>query len=86
MGLLDSFLEKIFGNVHFYIFVGKKPAAEIIINEKEIVVDIKNPVLAVEAAIEQMLKKKHVGSEKLKQLKKMGYKVKIKYKRIEFYL
>ena len=84
MGILESFLEKVFGKVHIYINIGKSVAAEILIHEKVITVDIKNPILAIEAALEEMVRKKHVGSDKLKQLKSMGYTIKIRYKGLEF--
>lgn len=81
--LLHRILEKLFGKVHIYIFVGERKAAELILEDKTVTVDIKNPILAVEAAIEEMARKKRLGSAKLKDLKSMGYKVKIKYKVFE---
>lgn len=86
MDLLAGILEKLMGKVRFYIYLGKKPFAEVIFNDNEIVLDIKNPVLAVEAAVEEIIKKKHFGSKRLDILKTMGYKVKVRYKRLEFEL
>lgn len=94
MSLLESILETIFGKVHFVITVGNKPAIEIKLHDKEITVDIKNPILAIEFGLEELLE--HMPSDKgsgkgkqespesmLKKLKSMGYTIKVKYKIFE---
>lgn len=89
MGILEGLLEKTFGKVHIMITVGNKPAVEIIFEDTEIILDIKNPILAMEAGLDQMLsRRKHLtaSSRRLEGLKKMGYKIKVKYKNIEYEL
>lgn len=85
MGLTEKILEKLTGEVHFYIFVGDNPAVEIKITEDEIILEIKNPLLAAELALDELLhrKKTPAGLEKIKD---MGYKIKIKYKMVEMEL
>ena len=84
MGLMKHIHDRLWGKVHFYIFLGKKPAAEVLFRDSEIIVEIKSPILATQAAVEEMLRKKHLGSNRLKKLKELGYKIKVRYKMIEF--
>jgi hypothetical protein len=74
MSLLEEILESVFGKVHFMVLVGNRPALEIKLRDKEIVVDIKNPILAVEFGLEELLEtrgKEHPDSA----LKKLKYKI-----------
>jgi len=82
MSILSSILENLVGDVHFYVEVGNKPAAEIKLIGKEILVEIKNPLLAAEAGLKQFTSKSG-SSVSLEKLKKMGYKIKIKYGPLE---
>ena len=85
-----SILEKLFGGkVHILVTVGNKPAAEVILEDNEIILEIKNPILALQAGVEEMIKRGHemaADSENLEKLKKMGYKIKLRYKSLEFNL
>jgi hypothetical protein len=94
MHLLESILETIFGKVHFVVTVGNKPAIEIKLHNKEILIDIKNPILAIEFGLEELLEymPRDKGGNKgdgespesmLKKLKSMGYTIKVKYKIFE---
>jgi hypothetical protein len=85
MSLLESILESIFGKVHFMVLVGNKPAIEIRLEDKEILVDIKNPVLAIELGLEEIVGRREGESPDslMKKLKSMGYRIKIKYKFLE---
>lgn len=67
------------------IMVGNKPAIEVKLHDREIIIDVKNPVLAIELGLEEYfgdVKNKPRGSLR-KKLKSMGYKIKIKYKIFE---
>ncbi len=87
--MLEEILERLFGKVHIYVTVGNKPALEVIFEDSKIIIDIKNPVLAIEAGLDQMLARKgdmDFSSRRLEGLKKLGYKIIIKYKMLEFEL
>jgi hypothetical protein len=86
MGILSSLLEGISGGLHFYVFVGKEPAAEIKIEGKKIIVDIKNPLLAVEFGAREFLKGGKPDGSMLKAVKDMGFSVVIRYRRFEIKL
>lgn len=83
MGLLESFLKGIPGDVHLRLFLGEKEAADIRMEGKTILVDVKNPIIAVEAMLKQLSEGKE-KSQTLGRLKKEGYQVKIKWKGLEF--
>ncbi len=82
MDVIAEILRSIVGRAHFMVFLGKYPAAEIELKDKEIDIQIKNPVLAVELGIEELLSK-NVDISFLKKIKEMGYKIRIKYKILE---
>jgi len=89
MGLLETILNRTFGKVHIMVTVGKKPAVEILFRDSEIILDVKNPILAAEAGLDQMLSRHHqltTSSKRLNGLKNMGYKIKLKYKNLEYEL
>lgn len=88
MSLITSMLEVFTGKVHFYLSVGGKPAVEIIIHDekKEIIAEIKNPLLALELGLQQIATKKKVDSYVLDRIRDAGYKVKVKYKIFEMEL
>lgn len=81
---LESLIEKHWGKLRFYAAMGKKPFAEIIIEDKSITIKINNVIVLMEAMISHMFKKHRFGSFKLKTLKDAGYNVKIKYRMLEF--
>lgn len=89
MSLLESVLETVFGKVHFMVMVGNKPAIELKMEDKNIIVDIKNPVLAIELGLEELVISRDDKNEKsgagriLEKLKKAGYKITVKYKIFE---
>lgn len=85
MGFITHLLEKMVGKLHFYVYIGKKPAAEIVIEEDKIItIEIKNPVLAIKAGLDSLLRDRKMDSDMLKNLKAEGYKIKIKYRTFEF--
>jgi hypothetical protein len=88
MSTITDILEIMTGKVHFYLTVGKIPAVEIILHDerKEIVAEIKNPVLAVELGLHGLAKSKGSGSYVIKKIKAAGYRVKVKYKMFEIEL
>ena len=53
---------------------------------KTILVDIKNPMAAIDMGLLDLLKGKIKGSGSLKKLKDAGFKIKVKYKLFEFEL
>jgi hypothetical protein len=84
---LIELLETILGKIHFYITVGRKPAAEIFIEKKTIIIEILNPILAIDIGIQIWLKFRKMGKKGLLTfVKKSGYRIKIKYKRLQFEL
>jgi hypothetical protein len=85
MSILEGILESVFGRVHFVITVGNKPAIEIKLEGKDIVVDIRNPVLAMEIGLEEFLSKRKANNQAslIKMIKSKGYTIKIKYKFLE---
>lgn len=82
MSILREILGDLTGDVHFYITVGEKPAAEITLKDKTILVNIKDPLLAAQAAMKQLLAKKK-NKVRIKKLKGLGYTIKIRYKMLE---
>jgi len=86
MSLIKNILEIIRGRIHFYLYVGGSPAIEIILRDREIVADIKNPILALELGMKQLGKGRKFDSYILKQVKAAGFKVKVKYNVLEFEL
>ena len=81
--MITDFLGVFRGKVRFFITVGDEPAVEIKIEGKEIIADIKNPLLAIELGIEEFLKSGNSSGDMFKKIKEMGYRIKIKYKFIE---
>jgi len=83
MGIMAKILESLCGKVHFMILIENKPALEITIEDKNILIDVKNPVLALDFGIQQLLKVGKAEKSLLYDVKKLGYKVRIKYKMFE---
>ena len=66
------------------IFMGKHAAAEISMKGKNIIIDIKNPLIALEFGIEQILKgEEQLDKQLLHRVKGMGYTIRIRYKMLE---
>jgi len=83
MGLLETYLEKIPKDVRLVAMVKKRELAEIQIEGNEIVIEVKSPLLIVETVLKQLMEKK-VESSTLSRFQNLGYKVKVRYKGIEF--
>jgi|GEM_PF-1136045 len=84
MNILGEIFRSIVGRVHFMIYLGKAPAAEIELKDKDIIVNIIHPIIALELGIEEFLSRKgEKDIQMIKRLKGMGYKLKIKYKWFE---
>lgn len=84
MNVLAEIFRSIVGRVHFRIYLGKAAAAEIEIVDKEIIVNIIHPLIALQLGVEELLSKK--GSKDIgmvERIKKAGYSIKIKYKMLE---
>ena len=84
MSLITDILEVFKGRLHFHLFVDGKQAVDIVLTPGEIIIEIKNPMLALEMGVQQIGKKQGISSYMLKAVKAAGYKVKIKYKLLEF--
>jgi len=90
MGLLTYILERLFGRARLLVFAGDRPAMEIKVEGKEIVLDIKNLMLAAELGIAEFVKKIE-NTEKTDEalpditgeLKAFGYRIKVRYGRLE---
>lgn len=82
MGLISQILEKICGRVHFLVFVDGNPAAEVELKDKEIFVEIKNPILAIEFGLEEFFSSGG-KTNAFKKIKDLGYKIRIKYRMFE---
>ncbi|MCK5022956.1 MAG: hypothetical protein KAS04_02175 [Candidatus Aenigmarchaeota archaeon] len=84
MDFVADILRTILGRIHFMIYLGKSPAAEIEIIDKNIVVHILNPLIALELGVEELFSKKGKKDiNMLENIRKAGYKIKIKYKMFE---
>lgn len=84
MSILSQLFNDVVGKAHFMVFMGKHAAAEINLDGKNITVDIKNPLIALEFGIEQLLKGEgEIDVKILERVKALGYRIKIKYKMFE---
>ncbi len=84
MSLITDTLEIFRGRLRLHLFVDGKSAVDVVITPGETIIEIKNPILALEMGLQHMGKKKGISSYILKAIKAAGYKVKVKYKLIEF--
>lgn len=85
MSILGEIFRSIVGRVHFRVYLGKAPAAEIEFKDKDIIVNIIHPLIALELGIEELLSKKGVEDiNMIEKLKKAGYNIKICYGIFEF--
>lgn len=84
MSILEEIFRSIVGRVHFRVYLGKAPAAEIEFKDKDIIVNIIHPIIALELGIEELLSKKGTKDiNMIEKLKKAGYNIKIRYKMFE---
>jgi len=84
MNILREIFRSIVGRVRFMIYLGSSPAAEIELKDKDIIVRIIHPVIALELGIEEFLSRKgRKDIQMIKRLRKMGYKIRICYKWFE---
>lgn len=84
MEILADIFKTIIGRVHFMLYMGKTPAAEIEVKDKVVIVDIVNPIAAVELGIEEFLSRKGTQDiDIIKKVREAGFKIKIKYKMLE---
>lgn len=82
MGILSCLLGNPCDDVHLMVMFGKKPAAEIKLENKNIIVNVLNPLSAVEAMIEQ-LQKHEAANFELSSLKKQGFKIFVRWGVVE---
>jgi hypothetical protein len=83
MSMITDALELFKGRLRFHLAVDGKPAADIVVTPGEAILEIKNPLLALELGVQQIGKKPGLRSYVLKAVKAAGYRVKIKYKMLE---
>jgi hypothetical protein len=84
MNILGEIFRSVVGRVHFMVYLGKAPAAEVELADKDVIIRIIHPVIALELGIEEFLSRK--GEKEIhiiKRIKKMGYNIKIRYKWFE---
>lgn len=87
MDILADIFKTIVGRAHFMIYMGKSPAAEIELNGRLVLVDIVNPIAAVELGIEEFLSRKGTQDiEVIRKIKEAGYRIRVKYKTFEMEL
>ncbi|HJW97064.1 MAG TPA: hypothetical protein VJ485_02775 [archaeon] len=88
MGLLSYAMDRIFGRTTLMLYVGKRPAVEIMIEGKTITAAIKNPILAAELGFSEFMRSLESRSTDpisflLDRLKSLDYTIKIKWGRLE---
>ncbi len=84
MSILEEIFRSIVGRLHFRVYLGKAPAADIELKDKNIIVNIIHPLIAIELGVEELLSRKG-GKDvsMIEKLKAAGYKIKIRYKMFE---
>ena len=86
MSMITDILEVFQGRLRFHLFLDGKPAIDMVITPGVVVLEIKNPILALEMGLQQISNKKDMNSYVLNMVKAAGYKVKVKYKIFEIEL
>ncbi len=76
-------LEMMFGQMHFFAAMGNRNFAEIHMEGNEIIVEITNLPVFLEAMLIHVFKKERFTSRKLADLKKAGYRITLRYRNIE---
>ena len=80
---IGELLEKVFGEMRFCVCLGERCFAEIKIEEDTITIEIVDAVGFLKAFLIHIFKKRRFSSKKLSDLKKAGYRVVIKYRKLE---
>jgi hypothetical protein len=88
MGLFSYVLERLFGRARLVIFMGDKPAIEIRIEGKTVIAEVRSIVLAAELGFTEFLRSMEsrgpdTSPYTISKLKQLGYKLRIKYGRLE---
>lgn len=86
MSILKDILEVFQGRLRLHLRLDGKPAADIVLTPREVIVDIQNPLLALELGIKNIGKENPINSYILKMAKAAGYRIKVKYKIFEIEL
>jgi hypothetical protein len=89
MGTMTDILKRIDKRISIMVLIDEKPLVEVHVEKKEITVEVKNPILAIEYGLKKFfesrkLKEKGNTSKILKMIKDKGYRIKIKYGVFEF--
>ena len=74
------------GGIRFTISLRRKPAADIILRGRDVVVEIRDPLAIMELGIRHFVsgKKGRLGPFLLRKLRALGFRMKVRYKFIEF--
>jgi hypothetical protein len=88
MSIIKDVLEIFAGRVRLHLSFDGKPAIDVVLTPGEVLIEIMNPLIALEMGINQLVKgsDNNFNSYVLKMVKATGYKVKVKYKVLEFEL
>ncbi|MHA2065617.1 MAG: hypothetical protein ACXABY_14675 [Candidatus Thorarchaeota archaeon] len=89
MGTMTDILKRIDKRISIMVLIDEKPLVEVSVEKKEIIVEVKNPLLAIEYGLKKFfesrkVKEKSDTSRVLKMIKDKGYKIKVKYGVFEF--
>ena len=89
MGTMTDILKRIDKKISIMVLVDEHPLVEVHVEKKEILIDVKNPLLAIEYGLKKFLesrkaKEKSDTSRVLKMIKEKGYRIKVKYGVFEF--
>lgn len=80
MPLVEDIMQTVKGRFSLLISVRDKPAVEVSVQDKAIIIDVKNPLLALELGMEHLTKDKEEKTYSLRQaLKERGFRIKVKY-------
>jgi hypothetical protein len=84
MEVLSGILKTVMGKVHFMIYMGKVPAAEIMVKDREITVKIVNPIAAAGVGLEEFLSRKGTQDiEIIRKIREAGYSIRITFAGLE---
>ena len=89
MGTMTDILKRIDKRISIMVLIDDKALVEVSVEKKEITVEVKNPLMAIEYGLKKFfesrkLKEKSGTSKILKMVKEKGYKIKVKYGVFEF--
>jgi len=86
MSILKDMLEVFQGRVRLHLKLDGKPAADLVLTPREIIIDVKNPLLALEFGLKNIGKENPINSYIIRMAKAAGYRIKVKYKIFEIEL